>query len=111
MSERWVPTLKPLRERLNLIAEEVMNLISPDDIFDFLDGSPSSDLGALDSRLHHINIRPDIWESAELAMYLRASSSVSTRLPSWEPLRQTAITQSISRGEETGDIFFGMLAP
>ena len=96
-------------DRLSEIADEVFNLIDANDIFEFLDPSTQEDFSRLESRLQEIMQTRPQFETIELAMYLRASYSRSTSLPTWQPLLNSAVEQGIMRGESVQDIFFGLI--
>lgn len=95
-------------ERLTEIAQEVMNLIDPTDIFAFLDGNVGN-MTAVELRLQEVLMTRQSFECIELAMFLRTCGTFEQHLPTWQPLLNAAIEQAVMRDEPINDIFFGLL--
>ena len=96
------------RNRLDVIAREVIDLLGVTDIFAFLN-SEATGFEALEARLQEVMSTRPSFQSIELAMYLRSCYNYSNDLPTWKPLLNAAIEQSNMRGDNTSDIFYGMI--
>lgn len=96
------------QERLDFIVDEVFGLLEIDSPFDLIhrDTAPNSQM---DARLAELLSTRHAYEVIELATYLRASSSRSQDLPTWQPLLNAAIELGQMRGEPVWDIFYGMV--
>lgn len=95
-------------ERLQEIADEVMNLIGADDIFELLDSEICNNMSAVDARLQEVMMGRQNFECMELAMYLRVTYSRQERLPSWQPLLVSAVELIHQRGEDLA-VLYGVL--
>lgn len=96
------------QERLDEITEEVFGLLAVGNIFDFLDGDALPD-NRMEVRLQELMGTRQSYEVLELAMYLRACSSRSENLPTWQPLLNAAVELGKQRGEAVWDIFYGLI--
>ncbi len=96
------------QRRLNEIAKEVLGLLDVGDVFDFIDGSTPPD-NRMELRLRDLMCTRHSYEVLELAMYLRACSSRSEHLPTWQPLLNAAIELGQQRGEPVWDMFYGLV--
>ncbi len=96
------------QRRLDEIAEEVFDLLAVGDVFDFIDGDTPPD-NRMELRLQELMGTRQSHEVLELAMYLRACSSRSEHLPTWQPLLNAAIELGQQRGEAVWDKFYGLV--
>lgn len=96
------------QQRLDAITEEVFDLLADDDVSGFIDGRAPPD-NRMELRLQELMGTRQAYEVLELAMYLRACSSRSEHLPTWEPLLNAAIELGQQRGEAVWGVFYGMV--
>lgn len=100
-------------DRLQAIALEVMNLRAQygqeENIFDFLRPPAQALYDGLNARLGTLLQELPMYHSIELAMYLRTCYNINTQLSHWQPLLNRAVEQSRMRGDNTEDIFYGLI--
>lgn len=98
------------KQRLSDIAREVFDLLEIEDFFVLIEQQTPPD-SRMEERLRELMGTRQSYETIELAMYLRASSSRSDSLPTWQPLLNAAIEQGLQRSEAVWDIFYGLVSP
>lgn len=95
------------QERLDAIAKEVLELLGGFEPFDFNKIEPPFS-NKMELRLRELLATRHSYEVKELVCYLRACSSRSEYLPSWQPLLNSVIELGMLRGEPVWDTLNGL---
>lgn len=95
--------------RLDEIAEEVFDLLDIEDLFEIFEDHDVTVKTGMNTRLQEILSCPEIYQTIELAMYLRACSSWSKNLPCWGPLLEETIELGLRRGDQVHEMLYGLI--
>jgi hypothetical protein len=99
--------IEPTQDDIDAIVDEVFDMLDAIDLFAHLRGDVKTQ--ELDMRLQEILNTCENRSTTELAVWLRASYVGKNKLLTWWPLLEASAALATARGEETSDIFYGLL--